>query len=498
VQYIVLGAAVLILGINVIVGMSRGLKRGLLRLVLIAVAAVAAFFVAGALSDAVGAALVPKIQELLSSNPDLSSFFGENPEMLESVDAVAQMLVGPILLLLCYMVLKLITWLIYFILCKLLHIKKEGALIRTTCGAALGLVIGVVGLVAFVTPVMGYTQLLSRTLSEADAVTARMGEMELEEYNEQYLAPAATAPIAAQAYDLLGSKLFCHLSSAEWNGETVELENEWFAVVGAVNSGIRLTEKPLAEYGETESQSIHAMIGSVEHSVLLSGIGSDAISTIAGAWLQGDTFMSVAKPAVGDESVEIILDGLLKVLATTDSESFGSDLDFFADLIDLMIEYGILEKINSVEQTDDLVAYLVTSGFLDETQQLLQANTRMRPVNEAISNAAMRLLVKQLGDPAKYLEEHGELMDAISGALKGAVDNEGNVNVEALAENVNNVLAEHQVDIPEAATEIIADALKEEFTGEELTSLSVPEITDRLIAHLGDLPNIGQYIDEAA
>ncbi|MBE6703309.1 MAG: CvpA family protein [Ruminococcaceae bacterium] len=496
-QYIIMIAAVLILVINILVGLLRGLNKGLLRLGFVILAAVASFFLAKGLSGALGENLVAVLQEAVASNPDMTAFLQNNAEVISTVGVISQMLIGPVLFLLCYVILKPLTWIIFLILSKLIKIKNpKNAVARMLGGAGIGFVIGIVGLLVFVTPVMGYTQLFSRTITEADALTARMGDMDLEEYNEQYLAPAAKAPVAAQVYNMLGDSLFSGLSSAKWNGEKVRLENEWFAVVGTANDGIRLAEKPVAEYGESESQSIHEMVANVDRSVLLSGLASHAISSFADAWLEGDLFMGIAKPTVGEESIEIIFDGLLEVLALTDADQFAKDLEFFADLIDLLIEHQVLAQIGTTEDTQDLIAYLVSSGFLPEAKALIGANPRMNAVNDAISNAAMRLLVRQLGDPAEYLETHGELMNDVSNVLKEAVDAEGKINTDTLTQNMSEALSAHQIELPAEATQLLATSLAEEFTAEELAdpNLTVETITNRLIDRLSGLPNIDQYI----
>ena len=76
------------------------------------------------------------------------------------------------------------------------------------------------------------------------------------------------------------------------------------------------------------------------------------------------------------------------------------------------------------------------------------------------------------------------------------MDAEGNINTEVLTDRMNTALAEHDITVPEEATQIIADALAEEFTGEELTSLTIADITDRLIEHLSDLPDLDQLIGD--
>ncbi|MBQ8357294.1 MAG: CvpA family protein [Clostridia bacterium] len=488
-QYIILGITALILIVNVLVGLSRGFSRGLLRLLTLVGAAVGAFYIAKKGAASMAEFLVPKLEQSVASNPEFAAFLEKTPVVGQSVGALAQMLVAPLLFLVCYILLKMLTMVVYWIFC--IFIKKPKIfLFRWVGGAVMGLLAGVIGVLVFVTPVMGYTQLFSRTVSEAESLDNAAGALELGDYNEKYLAPASTAPLAAPIYDLLGDKLFKGLTTVAWEGGEMSLETEWFMVVDLADHAASLGETPVAEYGDAQSEAVHAMAKDVEDSQMLSAIGGGALNGIANSWLAGESFMGIAKPATGDESVDIILNGFLRVFAITDPDLIGEDLECFADIFDLFIKYEMFAKIGAGVSTDDLVIHLAQSGFLTEARLLLAQNERMEPVTVAISDAGMRLLVRELGDPATYLEQHKELIDDMSNVLKGAVNEEGQIDTAVLTTELQTVLAEKQIEVPESATQIIAEGLADEFTGEELNTLTTEEITNRLIDRFATVENI--------
>ncbi|MBO5327173.1 MAG: hypothetical protein J6A84_03515, partial [Clostridia bacterium] len=59
---------------------------------------------------------------------------------------------------------------------------------------------------------------------------------------------------------------------------------------------------------------------------------------------------------------------------------------------------------------------------------------------------------------------------------------------------LQGILAEKQVQVPADAVDIIAEGLVDEFTAEELTTLSIEELTDRMIARFGSVDNIEQVL----
>lgn len=495
-QFLILGITIFILAVNVLVGMRRGFRRGLLRFVTLLLALLGAFLMAKPIAGSVAEQIEPVLAELLASNPDAAGFLAANPTVADSAIVLARMLVTPLIFLLCYVVLKVVTWVLYLILRIVFRVKKGKILpLRWVGGGLMGLAAGLIGVLVFVTPVLGYTTLVSRTVEEAQSFAGVASSLSLDTYNEQYIKPASQAPVAKQLYSGIGSKMFDGLTTVEWDGKDAKLETEWFAVIGVVDHAASLGKRPVAEYGAAESTAVHGMAAGVGESRLLSGIGGGAVNGIANSWLGGKDFMGVAKPVTGDESVDVVLSGFLKVLATTTPEIIGEDLEMFADLFDLFIKYELFTKIDANGSTDALVTHLATSGFLEEARAMLTANPRLEPVTTAISDVGMRMLVRHLGDPAKYLEEHGALMDSMSNVLKNSVNEDGSMNMTAMTENLNTVFAENGVSVPDSATDIIAQGLADEFTSEELTNLTVEEITDRMITRFSNTENISQYMN---
>lgn len=495
-QYVILLVTLLILAANVLFGIKRGLFRTLLRLGTVLLAFVAAFFLSKMLSAMAAATLRPVLESLLSSNTELADFLAQNPEVGDSLGALLQMFVTPLLFLLCYMLLKCASWLAYFLLRLVCRVKKgRGLGSRVLGGALAGFCVGVVGVLVFVTPVMGYTDLLSRTATESPSLTATLN---LTDYNEKYLIPAADAPIASLLYKRGGERLFTDLTTSKLGDAETDLNKEWFSVLHVINEASKLGKKPVAEFGQAESEAAHAMATGVGESRILSNLGGSAIKGIASTWLQDGSFMGIAKPATGDESVDLILNGFLTVLATTSPAQISDDLNCFADLFDLFIRYEVFSKIGEGDNTDALVTQLATSGFLDDARRLLAENQRMEPVVTAISDAGMRLLVRELGDPATYLEEHKELLDGMSGKLKEAAGEDGKIDTATLSTGIQEELAKQNVTVPAAATDIIAEGIADEFAGEDLSSLTVDEITSRLVERFGSVENISQFYDVAA
>ena len=76
-------------------------------------------------------------------------------------------------------------------------------------------------------------------------------------------------------------------------GADASLENEWFAIINVVSDAQVLTEKPIAEYGETESQAIHAMVEHIGDSRIVTYLGGNTVSGMAQSFLEGRPFFGI-------------------------------------------------------------------------------------------------------------------------------------------------------------------------------------------------------------
>ena len=105
-QDIILGVTALIMVLNVLVGMRRGFSRGLLRLITLLISVVAAFTCARSLAATVAQRVVPALEQAVAADPDFAAFLQNNPVIGQSMGALTQMLIAPLLFLLLYIVFK--------------------------------------------------------------------------------------------------------------------------------------------------------------------------------------------------------------------------------------------------------------------------------------------------------------------------------------------------------------------------------------------------------
>lgn len=174
-NYIELGIWVITgiaLGFSVLMGLVRGSRRATLRLVLVLICAVATFCLKNFLADILlnttvtidGAATT--IQDyIVTALPEEMQELGAT-----IVIPLVRVIVGVVIFLLLFWVLKLVSWIILYPICKLF--VKKGEKKHAGFGALIGLVQGVVIALCFCVPLSGMVFQVNRVIPMVEQLTS--------------------------------------------------------------------------------------------------------------------------------------------------------------------------------------------------------------------------------------------------------------------------------------------------------------------------------------
>ena len=462
--------SIVILAFGALLGAKRTLYSTILRFITLVLSAIAAYVLA---KNALYGASGTLIDTLKGMTDGALDTYLNDPELTGLASSLAVMLVAPIFFLLFYIVIKLLSWIVYKIFASALHLKGPGRL-GHLLGAVGGVVCGFLTLVVLVTPIFGYADLV---LKISDTTT----DDSLTELVDPIQAIRKT-PIASQAYAMLGETLFNGLTTADWEDTEINLNNEADILISVVNDAMPLLEKPMAEYGPEESAAIQKMAQDVGRSPVLCTVISSVLADTSKAWLNGEDALGVSKPEAGEE-LQGIVDSLLVVFATSDRTNIGADLTTFADIMSIMIDNELFALAQSEGGADALAEKLSSGGVAAELYQTLGENPRMQGVQTTVTNTGVRMLLNRLGDVDQLRENHGEMLESIATELKEHRNEDGTLNKEELTGKLNQVINDYDIEVGEDLTSLVVDGVAEAFTPEELDTMTTDEMVDRLIEY---------------
>lgn len=412
----------------------------------------------------------------------------------ESASVIIRTAIAPLV----FVVLFLLILLIVSIVKKFVRVKKAipdapGVMARF-CGLAVGMICGVLFILAFLAPLFGTLHTLDAVLNVGKTEQTEVVE-EAEEKGKgaRFSAVVALtdAPVARHIYGVGGETLYTYLTTAKWNGDRVVLRDEAVAITTALDQISALSAKPVSEYGEEEVAALRSVASSVDDSVLMSHILSGVISQAADAWSRGEEHLGISFPGM-EGHYGRILKAFFSVFATTDADTVGADLGSFADVFDVLVRNEMFALLDDEASGEDNFADKLTGGdMVGELYTVLDQNARMHPVKVAIADVGMNVMLGQLGGSAGDLrEEHGALMNDMAGALKTSVAGQsGTIDKDLLRADVATAITNNAVDVTDSVADLVVDALVDEFTAEELAALSEDEIVDRMVIRFEGVEN---------
>ena len=480
-QIIILAAVIFILGFGVLWGFWRKLYRTLLRLGTLLLTLGVALVLAELLGAALGRYVVALIQPLLGDSVgDLLA----QPEMTMTVDALCEMISTPILFLLCYVVLKPITWILYKVLAKIFKIKGPKKHGRWS-GALVGVLCGLVGVVVFVSSLFGYLVFVDNVLNAIPG--------ESEESSVPMLEQMVQTPVVKQTYDIVGKPLFRFMTTASFEDGKINLEDETTAIMAILSDVAVLSDSSVEEFGEAQTQAVKNMANDVGESKIVSTVVASFLANASESWLQGEEALGMSKPDMG-EDLQGIVDSFLVVFSSSSSATLSQDLGTFAGAFEILVESELFQMGT---QDADFVTKLVSEGVVNKLYLLLDANPRMQPVKTAIRNTGVRVMMQHLGAPETLREEHGAMLEDMADTLKNVTSEDGTIDAEALSTGICDIMNSYDVPVNEEASQLIAEAITEHLLTEEILTLPPEQIADKIAERFAasgqtiQLPNLG-------
>ena len=482
-------AALTVLG--VLLGLMRGLRKSVIRIITIAAALVLALIISGRLAPMVSDRLLPLID-------------GEATEVLNALPSILPFAVGllrPIAFALVFFALTIALWLVYLFLSIVLSPKKKtdknGKKVapkkRRLLGALVGGVQGFLVAALLLCPLLGYFSLATDMVGDVVATAEAEGEHEMLEdivpvYEDVLLPIRKSFPV--ETVGGLTKPIFRTVSSFRLDGDKVDLEQELGIFYSAIQ---RVTSLSGSEgLGEGEMQTLRGVIELLEESTLFKSFAAEAVAAMGEAWQTGGEFLSVGRPSVSEE-IDPLFEGLSEIFATTTKDTLAGDIDSFLDLLDLVVAYGLTE---AEEEGDDFFTRMTTpkpdndnKTFITAALSVLDENPRLAPLRSGITAIGMNVVSEQLnlGTREEIEENYGELATEAVEILRDLPGETNEEKVEALKAPIQEELSRQEIEIPdeivEEASRFFLDELeKKEIAVEDLTEDDIFDILESLSA----------------
>ena len=485
---ILVAAFCLILASSILWSVLRGLAKSRLRGILTVVSAVAAVAMTLAVRativspEFVNDTLIPFLQEQIAED-ELINLLQLSPTLNEIVLHVTVSVLSPLLCLVFFWLLSIITWVVFVIVslvCRnAMRASNERSKLQRVRAGAWGLVEGLVVVIMLMLPISSYLGLLPPLVEALDETDA-LGEQEevVMEAIDEYVTPLNDNALM-NTYELLGGKALNGLMlDFEINGNPVDLNDEIGSVSKFAGHILKLTESKLEEYGSAEAQVFIAIADSFDGSVLLPTIAGEFIYGVTDAWLQDVEFLGAEKPSFGEEVGPIFdpfFDALLNVLHkdSRDYMKLQKDIRTVAEMVSVLSENGVFANLSN---TEDLMEILSGNGVVDSLVTSLGNNESMKILIPEITQMGMRAIATTLGIPENTQAVYGAFLDDVTTGLQAVGSLPADQQAEALSEALSDAFNEAGIPIDTQIIDCYAVSMIEDLLVEDPASLTADDI----------------------
>ncbi len=452
---------------------ARGIKRGFYASLINAAFVLLAVFLSLVISAPISDALAKLIYSPISS-VEFITRLGENlPSISKIVFAYCDAIVNPFVFVFVFLVLRIVTRVALFIIKKKnpnldgendkdvkensgwlkRHERGFNILVNTLCGVFIASIL--------ISPVMGTVKMFDRAVTMIESLDVQdVDTDELEDQLDDLIGDYKNDPVANVVY-------YCGGNIAYYASATSDLDGSYFAInrelknTGKYFNKILDSARLMVNMNEATSSEIEDLkrVGKyINKSESLKNIAADFISGTAGAWLEGEAFMGLPRPAV-TEAANPVINKVLYVCSKTTPRYVANDMTTLIELYLLFLEEGIIDNTNYV----DLLSLFGDDSFLNDIKRILKKNPRMADIADAVDDLTVSMITAAVIDGGIGEGELNIIMEDISDAVNEVRHLPREDQIDFIKSTAYEAIRNSGLDVPEDMVEVTVEKLVDDI-----------------------------------
>ncbi|MBQ7909921.1 MAG: hypothetical protein IJ363_03935, partial [Clostridia bacterium] len=207
-------------------------------------------------------------------------------------------------------------------------------------------------------------------------------------------------------------------------------------------------------------------------------LAADFLNSASSAWRDDKAFIGIQRPSFG-EFLDPLLNAALEVCGESTPDCAGRDITTLLRVYLIITDSGLTQN----PDRDSLMAALDEGGVLDEIYAELRKNPCMKPVEEELSNVALRIMAEAIDWADFAPDTYRALMDDLSEAMNLINGMDGanfDTKVDTLTDYTLHYAEQYGVELPESMAKMAATAMIEQLSGEGTLT---PEHLEKFFNH---------------
>ena len=457
--------------VNVVKGHNQGLYKSLIRLCKIFVATLSAI----AISFLVSNILVNLAFRIISRISGYKEFVEELPSVESILKAYVDAAITPLLFIfifmICYLLVNIITGIIYRAKIKKatrnIEYDSEDApwYVRNSkpLGAIIGGLSGLFMASIIIAAIFGTLKLTVKTIDTVNNNPNLSKTVVInKEFTEELRKYSNDIP-ANVVYHCGGNLVYKISAASSLNGKRFAIDREVKGMNVALNDAVEVLPilQKLDEMTPEQKQNLLALPSDIDDSETLKALSADFVSTASAKWLEGEKFFNMSIPQVGNV-IEPIVGNILYACKSTTPATASEDIGTLMQVYVIITENKLLESGNYQE----LIEHFSENPVIEQICEVLEKNPRMKYIAKAVRNVTMNTVASAINsikyDAAQYDMLMMNLADSLNN-MDGLTEQE---KIDFMTNNAMQYINEYGVDMPESIARVTAEQIIGELSNE--------------------------------
>ena len=476
-------------------GMTRGMYKTAIRFITIAAVAIAAYFTITYMSDYIHGMFVGRnisdilatywigYEEVLDENIRhiISSFDAATVERL--LVMIVTIVIIPILFILVFLVYKIVSMLVYFLLCGLFRAGGRKSLGSVIMGGILGALQGAFIAGVIFLPVAG----IANTVGELKETIYEGKREDVVETIDMIYTDYADGIIANPVLDMLTQfgavDIFADMVTVPVADSEVDMREEVKVVAEIAADAVPLFDDGLSwiQLNDQQKATLTAILADVGEDEYTATLISGVLRGLAKAYTVSGFDIGIGPPM--DEFV----DKFIELFETSSKDNVTKDLETFLNVYFILSDFEVLKFFDASENEAGLkVEDLLTKEkdgktIITHVIDTLSANDRTKTLVTELTKFSLKLMAESVGNLLPEGMDVEEIYDGVREGMTNVLLDVNNPEIpeeekkEVVKETLNQTLIDagvltEETPLDDEVMSNIADHVITEFAGkEELT-----------------------------
>lgn len=458
--------------VNMLGGMRRGVWRQIVRTGMTLIAAIVSYIAAKVLSNSIiGSLDVTKIEGLVlqvdkyipgASEKIMAALSSFDPTLIESIMVLpATIILVPIICTVIFLIINLILKIVRAIIIRIFGFKKAKKNPQRLGGALLAAVEGIIWVVMVTLPICGILSLADQAYDKAITAADEETRATLVETYDEYILPFTENP-AIRFVDSMGAKtMYNGIATIKIDKKKTNMRDEVLSMADVIIIETpQLKGADFAALNDDQKASVTSIVDALAGSPFMSNILVSVLHSLPEIYNSG----LIPTDNLGGE-YQAVIDSFMVFFETSDTDKLGADLNTIKSFYFGFCDSGIMAAIKSGED----IMQFITDDYKGDKHILTMINTLSgNPRTQAIVDGLYNLVLNV----------------AFSGATEGGdAENVLDIDIVEVKNGLNNIVSVNKSDYEteEEYREVLSDTISttiNDTIGVELEEDVVDEISN--------------------